>query len=422
MRRQRALVIGGSLGGLFAAHLLRAIGWEAVVFERIADDLASRGVGIGTHDALGDVMRRIGLAVDDTMGVAVRSAICLDRAGRITHEMPIFRVMSACRPLKDALPAQFYRPGKTLTRIEQDAGSITAIFADGTRETGDLLIGADGIRSTVREQVRPDSQPCYAGYVAWRAVAEEAELSDQFRPIFQRYSFCLPEGEMVLAYPVPGRDGDTRPGRRGYNVVWYRPVDFTTTLPAMCTDVTGRCHGVAIPPPLIRAEVVAAAREAAMALLAPAIAEIVLRTAQPFFQAIFDFETPQMAFGRVVLLGDAAFVARPHVGAGVTKAAVDAVALADAIAAAPDLAAALERYAALQMGLGSAIVARGRRMGAYLGARLKPPDMRGADERTRNTFAVMREHSAKIKFIRPDTTGHASGQLRPDTRLDYHYD
>jgi len=71
-KRQRALVIGGSIGGLFAANWLRAGGWDVTVFERVGDDLASRGAGIGTHDELRAVMRRLGLTVDETIGVWVR--------------------------------------------------------------------------------------------------------------------------------------------------------------------------------------------------------------------------------------------------------------------------------------------------------------------------------------------------------------
>ena len=60
----QALVIGGSLGGLFAANLLRSIGWKVRVFERVGGDLASRGAGIGTHEELRDIMQRIGITVD----------------------------------------------------------------------------------------------------------------------------------------------------------------------------------------------------------------------------------------------------------------------------------------------------------------------------------------------------------------------
>ena len=76
----------------------------------------------------------------------------------------------------DALPAQTYRLGKKLVRVEQDGAGVIAIFADGTRERGDLLVGADGVRSTVRAQFLPDVQPVYAGYVAWRASIDEADV------------------------------------------------------------------------------------------------------------------------------------------------------------------------------------------------------------------------------------------------------
>jgi 2-polyprenyl-6-methoxyphenol hydroxylase-like FAD-dependent oxidoreductase len=72
MSKPRALVIGGSLGGLFAANLLHVIGWHVDVYERVADDLATRGAGIGTHDELFSILRRLGIAVDASIGVEVR--------------------------------------------------------------------------------------------------------------------------------------------------------------------------------------------------------------------------------------------------------------------------------------------------------------------------------------------------------------
>ena len=75
MARSRALIIGGSLGGLFAAHMLRIAGLDVEVYERSGDDLASRGAGIGTHDEMLEVVRRIGIPVDGAMGVNVRDRI-----------------------------------------------------------------------------------------------------------------------------------------------------------------------------------------------------------------------------------------------------------------------------------------------------------------------------------------------------------
>jgi len=301
------------------------------------------------------------------------------------------------RALRDPLPSESYRLGMCLRNVEQDATGVTAVFTDGARVGADLLVGADGVRSTVREQFLPDVALNYAGYVAWRAMLDESEVPTDIRAeIFERYTFCLPEGELFLAYPVPGRNNETQVGRRAYNIVWYRPTD-PGTLVDLCTDASGRYHGTAIPPPLIRPEVVAEIKAIARVLIAPQVAEIFAR-AQPFFQPIFDLESPRIAFGRVALLGDAAFVARPHVGAGVTKAALDAASLADA-AASDDLVAGLQQYQRKQQPFGSALVALGRTEGAYISAQLKPRDQRTAAELKRDAQDVLLSHQLRSESL-----------------------
>jgi 2-polyprenyl-6-methoxyphenol hydroxylase-like FAD-dependent oxidoreductase len=396
---RRALVIGGSIAGLFAANALRKIGWDATVFERVGEPLSGRGAGIGTHSELIAALRRLGLPVDETIGVQVPARICLDSSGRLLHRLSVTQLQSSWgriyHLLKDALPAPSYRLGMSLERFEQDAAGVTATFADGTRERGDLLVGADGIRSTVREGLWPQVEPRYAGYVAWRGLVEESAFPPEIhRELFESYAMCLPEGEMMLTYPVPGRDNDTRPGRRCYNLMWYRPTDYHRTLPELCTDATGRCHGTSIAPPLLRPEVGAQVRADAHALLAPQIAALMELVEPLFFQAIFDLESPRMALGRVALAGDAAFVARPHVGVGVTKAALDAEALARELAAAADVRAALEAYDCRRKRFGSWLVARGRALGAYIEARLKSPSERAESDRQPPAQFLMREIGA----------------------------
>src|SRR5205807_1962588 len=142
----RALIIGGSLGGMFAAHLLRQAGWRVDVFERSAEDLAGRGAGLGSHAALVAILKRIGIDFSAPLGVSIPRYVWLDRDGGVVADVPRPRMMTAWsrlyRPLKDLLPRELYHPAKSLLRVEQDAASVTAIFADGTRESGDLLIGA----------------------------------------------------------------------------------------------------------------------------------------------------------------------------------------------------------------------------------------------------------------------------------------
>jgi len=396
---QRALVIGGSIAGLFAANALRRIGWEATVFERVDEPLAGRGAGIGTHGELIAALRRLGLPVDDTIGVRVPTRICLDRSGRLIHRLGVTQLQSSWGRihslLREALPAASYRAGMSLERFEQDTSGVTATFTDDTRERADLLVGADGIRSTVREGLWPQVQPRYAGYVAWRGLVEEDAFPPEIhRELFESYAMCLPDGEMMLTYPVPGRDNDTRPGRRCYNLMWYRPADYHRTLAELCTDASGRCHGSSIPPPLLRPEVGAKVRLDAHELLAPQIAALMELIEQLFFQAIFDLESPSMALGRVALAGDAAFVARPHVGVGVTKAALDAEALARELAATADVQAALEAYDRSRRRFGSSLVARGRGLGAYIEARLKPPSQRTESDRQPPPEFLLREIGA----------------------------
>jgi 2-polyprenyl-6-methoxyphenol hydroxylase-like FAD-dependent oxidoreductase len=405
-----ALVIGGSLGGLIAAHLLRSIGWDATVFERNDEALASRGVGLGTHPQLIAVLHRAGVAFDESMGITPTRGVCLDRSGKIIIEQPMARTLSGWsrlyQALRDALPAQCYRLGKNLTRVAQDADGVTAIFADGARERGDLLVGADGIRSTVRAQFLPHLQPLYAGYVAWRAVLDEADVPPAlWREMVGLYAFCLPDGEQCISYAVPGRDNDTKIGRRAYNIVWYRPV-HRDTLNDICTDADGRHHAAGIPPPLIRPDVIDRVKADAKAIIAPQIAEIFARTA-PFFQPIYDLASPRMVFGRVALAGDAAFVARPHAGAGTTKAALDAACLADSIRdAGDDLDSGLARYQRMQEPFGRALVDLNRQEGAYLSAQLKPKAQRTAAELNRDIAAVLHAHIARSDQVGDIVAAH----------------
>jgi 2-polyprenyl-6-methoxyphenol hydroxylase-like FAD-dependent oxidoreductase len=247
----------------------------------------------------------------------------------------------------------------------------------------------------------PRAQPTYAGYVAWRGVVQESEFPPALHAaIFERHLYCLPKGEMMLGYMVPGRDNEVRRGKRAYNWVWYRPASEHDELAKLCTDASGHRHGVAIPPPLIRPECIREMRAAADTLLAPQMKHVVRLTAHPFFQAIFDLESPQLVHGRVALLGDAAFVARPHVGMGVTKAALDAQFLADAIVAAGgDLDAALIRYDESRRLFGQRVVNRARMLGGHLEAKPATAARARDEDPYERPEVVLRECGANLSDI-----------------------
>jgi 2-polyprenyl-6-methoxyphenol hydroxylase-like FAD-dependent oxidoreductase len=397
---KRALVIGGSMSGLLAALALTRRGWEVAIHERVAEPLAGRGAGIVAQPELKAALRALGLDAGSDLGVDVPTRVMYARDGRVTHRLDVAQTMTAWdrvfHLLKAALPDTPYHCGKELQRVEQGAG-VTAHFADGTTAEGDILVGADGIRSTVRQQYLPELTPLYAGYTAWRGLVAEQDFPAALHAqLFEDFSFCLPSNEQMLGYPVAGPDNDLRRGHRRYNFVWYRPASESEQLPRLLTDESGRTHALSIPPPLIAREVVAQMRAEAEDVLAPQFNEMLALCALPFLQPIYDLEVPHMAFGRVAVLGDAAFVARPHVGAGVAKAAEDALALADALEAG-DVESSLKQFEAARLSVGNKIIERARRLGAYVQADLKTQAERAYAALHRKPEAVLSE-TAMMNF------------------------
>lgn len=403
-RGQRALVIGGSMSGLLSALLLRQKGWAVDIYERVEVELAGRGAGIVTHGALFDVMRACGVAVPKDIGVSVEERRVFRADGTVEGTRSHAQVLTSWDRMYQALRAAFpddcYHKGKGLVAIDNRPDGVTAHFADGTSADGDILVGADGFRSTTRDLVLPGVRPNYVGYVGWRGMVDEADLSEATRDdIFETFAFCLPDGEQMLGYPVAGPNNNTRPGHRRYNWVWYRPADERTVMKNLLTDGEGRYHELSIAPPLIRRDVVTDLRNASEQSLSPQFKEVVRKTRQPFFQPIYDLETPRMVVGRVALIGDAAFVARPHCGAGVTKAGDDAYSLAMALAGTgKDINAGLKVFETQRLAFGRMIVEHARRLGAYMQAQVKSDEERQSAEQFRSAAAVLKE-TASLDFL-----------------------
>ena len=186
----------------------------------------------------------------------------------------------------------------------------------------------------------------------------------------------------MICVPATGATISSGTGRRARSA----------KLPRLLTDDSGRTHALSIPPPLIARDVVAEMRARRARVLAPQFNAMLSLCAQPFLQPIYDLEVPRMAFGRVAILGDAAFVARPHVGAGVAKAAEDALALADALAANADVETALTPVRSrARCRSASKIIARARHLGAYVQADLKTEAERAYAARHRTPEAVLAE-------------------------------
>ena len=379
------------MSGLFAAAFLRQNGWEADVYERSTVELVGRGAGITTHPELLDALRKSGAGTRD-LGVEVEKRIALDRDGRVIAEKYLPQILTSWdrlqRLLRESIDAARYHLGHTFERVEQDGSGVVVHFAGGRSERADILVGSDGIRSSVRAQVAPAIQPVYSGYYIWRGAPNESDLDARTREsIFPCFTFFLPPQQQVIGYPIAGLNNDLRPGHRRYNFIWYR-VATAERLREMCVDENGHQHEYSVPPPLIRNDLIARMRAEAEEIMPPQFLNC-LANMRPFFTPIYDFSTPRLVFGRIALVGDAASSSRPHMGFGMAKAGGDAVALAEALASHDDIDSTLAAYDRGRQPIGERVMLHGRKLGAQLGVNLANEDDRAMSALLQDARAMM---------------------------------
>lgn len=368
---RKALVIGGSLGGLFTATALRAAGWEVDVFERSASDLDSRGGGIVLQPEVLRAFSFAGIAAHGALGVRSHDRLFLDRAGNVLSRQRMPQTQTSWNTLfatlRDHFPAARYHRGAALAGIEQDEHAVHATFADGRQAHGQLLVGADGADSTVRKLLLPDIVPSYAGYVVWRGLVDENRLPEAARPLLhENFVFQHEPDSMMLQYMVPGADGATAPGQRRFNWLWYLKAKPGMELDAVLTDRQGKRRSHSIPPGLLAHGQEAWFRQTAAARANPAFRALIDSTGDIFVHAIQDLQVPRMVFGRALLIGDAAFVPRPHTAGSTAKAAANAVALARALDGTADTGRALRQWQQDQLAQGEQMA----RWGIQLGDRI----------------------------------------------------
>ncbi|MGW6269037.1 FAD-dependent monooxygenase [Streptomyces sp. NPDC055060] len=375
MRGGKVAVVGGSIAGCAAAlAAYRGGADEITVYERAAGRLADRGVGLAVHNSRYAELDSAGYLDADMPWVQLERRRWYVRdgsaAGPLGHEigsMPFpFRTYNwgpLWRELRGHVPdCVTFRPGVAVDAVRADPEEAGAevVTADGS-ERVDLVIGADGYRSVVREAVFASVRPAYAGYLAWRGAFPADRLPEPELWAPQDCAYVVFPGGHVIVYRIPDGVG----GHRVNWVLYTAPppdldlglgVDLRLTAPT------------SLPPGGLTRALTAHLTYVCDALLPPYWGDLVRATApeELFLQPMYDYTAPRYTSGRVLLMGDAATVARPHTGAGAVKALQDATVLESAFATATTWPDALDTYDTDRTIAGAAMVDLGRRLGHAL--------------------------------------------------------
>ncbi|SEO20988.1 2-polyprenyl-6-methoxyphenol hydroxylase [Halogranum amylolyticum] len=364
------------MGGLFTGIALRAAGHDVDVFERASDGLQSRGAGIVAQSNVREFLETHGIAPPKTLTTTTSRRQYLNRDGSVardlTERMAFTGWDALYRELRDAFPDARYHTGRRTVDVDPGDDRAVLTFEGGSTVRADLAVVAEGGRSTTRDRLVSGVEPDPAGYVAWRGVVPEGDLPDGVRETFDDvFVFYEGEDELILGYLIPGPEGGTDPDERRLNWVWYDDVGGESDRRRLLTDEGGESNEFSVPPGRLRPEVSAELLAAADDRLPSVFADLVAATDDAFVQTIYDLTVPEMRFGRVCLLGDAAFVARPHTAAGTAKAAADGDALADALDTGgdePRIEDALRKWSSDRVDEGRRLVEQGIRMGeGYIG-------------------------------------------------------
>ncbi|GLF97967.1 FAD-dependent monooxygenase [Streptomyces yaizuensis] len=373
-RSLRAAVVGGSIGGCAAVLALHRAGWRDItVYERTGGDLAERGVGVAVIEPRYAELAAAGL-LDPAMPWApvtrrewyVRGGTA--PLGRLIHTEEHFGPVRTCtwgalwRGLRTAVADRAdFRAGTPVASVTVLPGGAevrpaAAPGREARADRHDLVIGADGYRSVVREAVHAGIRPRYAGYWAWRGAFPEDRLPDAGLWGRTTVVYAVFDGGHLVVYRIPGPAGGTH-----VNWVLY-------AAPPPDAPVVDAEPG-SLPPGTLSGALHTYVTGLAADRLPPFWARMIALTApgELFTQPLYDFWADPGVSGRVALLGDAASVARPHTGAGAVKALQDAAGLGAALAASPtDPGGALLRYDAARAARGRELVDLGRRLGRAL--------------------------------------------------------
>ena len=331
----KIIVIGGSIGGLSAGIALSCKGFDVEIYERSTSRMKGRGAGLVIQPDMVAYLRQHNISPKEVFGIPALERQILSSSGRAAYKYKNDTTFTSWnyiwQQLKDHFPEEKYFYGHELNKIEQIDRSAIAVFKNGATKQADLIIGADGYGSMVREHFLPTLAPEYAGYIAYRGLIPEVDLTEEEISFFDnKFSIYPYDNSHILCYMVPGVNGELNKGDRQFNWVWY--VNKTDSqLERVLVDKNGNKRQYSVPPTFLSDESLEELKELADRELPEILRDRIHQTKNPFVQVIVDMSVPKMFDNRVAILGDAASVVRPHTASGTAKAYRDAIALADCL-------------------------------------------------------------------------------------------
>lgn len=363
----KVAVVGGSIAGCAAAIALSRAGCRVTVYER-STSLQDRGSGIAIPVPLRDQLIDAGYidAGYATCRLHFRRWVIKEgdnplgrRLWGQVSEGEANNWGNLWRSLRSKVADEIYRAGSAIDECTADDDQVAVRFEDGSTEIFDAVVGADGYRSRVREVIHPDSEPQYAGYVLWRGNYEESRVADrtwleETADDGSWYTVCFPGGHGVF-YMIPGFDDRSDVGHRRVNWAVYAPAppgrDFSDPGSLAPGSVDDELFAVF---------------DALVEERFPPYHQQLIRHSAPeeiSLQPIYDEPISSYVQGRLLLIGDAGTVTRPHTGSGATKALQDALTLERLAREADDWESMAAAYNEERVASGNSLVELGRRIG-----------------------------------------------------------
>lgn len=360
-------IVGGSISGCAAATALLRGGCDVEVFERSSHGLKDRGAGIAIPGPLRAELTAKGYLPRDYLSCELKMRWWQfpdgSPFGRRLWTQPSLAIANnwgnLWTALRNLVPDDIYHGGKALDAFERTEGAVIARFTDGTEREFDLLVGADGYHSAVRKELHPEAEPEFADYILWRGNYPEAELDDRslIEALDRDAAWLIvpfPGGHAVL-YMIPEFDGSNTPGHRRVNWGIYAPCPRGLKLDGVESE----------PPGSITAEVFADLRSLLATDFPPAVAQLIghSRREEVSIQPIYDSIVDSYVSDRILLIGDAGTMTRPHTASGATKALEDALALESLAQEVGELPELLLRYDSERCSKARTVSEIGRRIG-----------------------------------------------------------